>query len=237
MWEGAIEMKNRLLSSLPAQEKGRLSPFLEEVELKLRQTLLEVGQPIKYVYFPDDSVTSTVVQTVDGGTIEVGLMGTEGMVGLSLLLGIEKSNTTVFAQIPGKATRMKAVDFNEHVREKRGALYTLLQRYTNAFMGMVAQVAACNNQHSLEERMCRWILLTHDRVQRDEFILTQEFLSQMLGVRRPSVSVVASTLQNAGMIRYTRGSVTVTDRRGLESASCECYGLIVEMMDSVFEGG
>ena len=228
-------MKNRLLTTLPQQEKDRLSPFLEPVNLKLRQTLLEAGQPIKYVYFPDDAVTSTVVQTLDGGSIEVGLMGVEGMVGLSLLLGTEISNTTVFAQIPGIATRMKAIDFIEHVRERQGTLFALLQRYTNAFMGMIAQVAACNNQHSLEERMCRWILLTHDRVQKDEFILTQEFLSQMLGVRRPSVSVVASTLQNAGMIRYSRGIVTVVDRRGLESATCECYGLIVGIMEGVFK--
>jgi hypothetical protein len=129
---------------------------------------------------------------------------------------------------------MKASNFNEHVREKRGPLFILLQRYTNAFMGMIAQVAACNNQHSLEERMCRWILLTHDRVQSDEFLLTQEFLSQMLGVRRPSVSAVASTLQQAGMISYSRGNVTVQDREGLESASCECYQLMRDLTESIF---
>lgn len=227
--------KNRLLTTLPQQEYDRLKPFFEDVHLKLREPLLEINQPIRYVYFPDDAVTSTVVETLDGGTIEVGLMGVEGMVGLSLLLGTEISNTTVFAQIPGRATRMKAADFIEEVREKRGVLFKLLQRYTNAFMGMIAQVAACNNQHSLEERMCRWILLTHDRVQKDEFILTQEFLSQMLGVRRPSVSVVASTLQHAGMIRYSRGNVTIIDRKGLEASTCECYGLIVATMDDIFK--
>lgn len=222
------------MTTLPKQEYDRLKPFFEPVDLELRQNLIEMGRPIKYVYFPDNVVTSTVVQTLDGGTIEVGLMGVEGMVGLSLLLGIEISNTTVFVQIPGSATRMRASDFVEQVREKRGLLFILLQRYTNAFMGMIAQVAACNNQHTLEERMCRWILLTHDRVHNDEFLLTQEFLSHMLGVRRPSVSVVASTLQAAGMIRYARGTVKILDRKGLESASCECYGLIVEIMDSVF---
>ena len=226
--------KNRLLTTIPQQEIHRLKPFLDPVKLELKQILIEFNEPIRYVYFPDDAVTSTVVQTPDGGTIEVGLMGGEGMVGLSLLCGVERSNTTVFTQVPGTATRMKAADLVEHVVQHGGPLYELLLRYTNAFMGMIAQVAACNNTHSLEERMCRWILMTHDRVQKDEFVLTQEFLSQMLGVRRPSVSVVASTLQTAGIIRYTRGNITVVNREELEAASCECYGLIVVLIENIF---
>ncbi|HJQ68297.1 MAG TPA: Crp/Fnr family transcriptional regulator [Blastocatellia bacterium] len=227
--------KNRLITTIPKEEQERLSPFLDHVDLELKQILVEMNRPIRYVYFPDNAVTSTVVETLDGGTIEVGLMGIEGMVGLSLLLGIEKSNTTVFVQIPGSATRMKASDFVEHVRGRGGPLFIMLLRYSHAFMGMIAQVAACNNQHSLEERMARWILLTHDRVRKDEFLMTHEFLSQMLGVRRPSVSVVASTLQNAGIIRYSRGNVTVVDRKALEAASCECYEIITRMMESIFE--
>ena len=228
--------KNRLLTSLPQKERDRLSPYLEAVNLSVKELLVEYNEPIRYVYFPDDSVTSTVVETPDGGTIEVGLMGVEGMVGLSLLYGVKKSNSTVFVQVPGSATRMKANDLVEQVVGKQSLLFKLLLRYANAFMAMVAQVAACNNLHSLEERMCRWILMTHDRVQRDDFLLTQEFLSHMLGVRRPSVSVVASTLQNAGIIRYSRGNVTVVNRKELEAASCECYGIIQEIVESIFEG-
>lgn len=228
--------RNRLLSSLPEAERQRLAPYLETVNLELKQLLVEANEPIKYVYFPDDAVTSTVVLTSDGGTIEVGLMGAEGMVGLSLIYRISKSNSTVFTQIPGSATRMKAADFNEHVLNRDSPLYRLLLRYANAFMAMVAQVAACNSLHSLEERMCRWILMTQDRVQRDEFILTQEFLSQMLGVRRPSVSVIAGTLQAAGIITYTRGNVTVLRRDALEEATCECYKLILRITDDIFKG-
>jgi CRP-like cAMP-binding protein len=226
--------QNRLLTSISRAEREYLNEYLEPVDLEFKQPLLDFDMPIRYVYFPDNAVTSTVVQTADGATIEVGLMGVDGMVGLSLLFGVSKSNTTVFTQIPGSATRMSAAALQEHVIKRNGDLYKLLLRYSNAFMAMIAQVAACNNLHPLEERMCRWILMTHDRVRRDEFPLTQEFLSLMLGVRRPSVSVIASTLQNAGMIRYSRGTISIVDRKALEAGTCECYGLIVAMTESIF---
>ncbi len=220
--------ENRLLASLPSKERARLSPYLEPVSVDFHQRLVEFNQPIEYVWFPDDCVTSTVVDSRDGSTIEVGLMGAEGMVGLSLIFGVEKSNATVIVQVAGRATRMRAAAFIKEVVEKGGPLFKLLQVYVNYFLGMVAQHAACNAVHPVEERMCRWILLTHDRVGRDQFQLTQEYLALMLGVRRPSLSPIANQLKREELINYSRGTVTVLDRQGLEARSCECYDTIRE---------
>jgi CRP-like cAMP-binding protein len=163
-------------------------------------------------------------------------MGWDGMVGLSLLFFEKVSNTTVFVQVPGSATRVRADAFVRHVRDEGGPLFRQLQRYGNAFMAMVAQTAACNSLHSMDERICRWILITHDRVQRDEFSLTHEFLAAMLGVRRATVSVEADRLQQAGLINYQRGQMRITNREGLEDSVCECYGIINQMFDRVFGG-
>lgn len=226
--------ENQLLARLPDAEKERLRPYLEPVLLEMKQGLLEEDEAIEYVWFPHDAVTSTVVSTPAGHTIEVGLMGVEGMVGLSLLLGEEKSNTTVFTQIPGHATRMRAGAFVKHVKSERGPLYDVLQRYVNSFMAMIAQAAACNSLHPVDERMCRWILLVHDRVGRNEFPITHEFLSYMLGVRRAGVSKVANELKMEGLIGYTRGEMTILDREGLEARSCECYEFIRKTSESHF---
>lgn len=225
-----------LLTCLPDKERERLRPYLEPVFLDFKQGLLERDEPIPYVWFPHGAVTSTVVNSPDGSTIEVGLMGAEGMIGLSLLYGVETSNATVVVQMPGRAARMRASDFNRQVVEMGGPLLRLLLRYANYFAAMVQQHAACNSVHPLEERMCRWILLTRDRVQRNEFPLTQDYLAQMLGVRRPTVSKVASGLKREGLINYTRGSITVTDRKGLEEHSCECYEIIREQVERTFDG-
>lgn len=225
---------NKLLSCFPAEERERLEPYLERVSLEFNQVLVEFDHPIEHVYFLDGAVTSTVVRTPHGDTIEVGLMGAEGFVGLSLLYGVENSNGTVVVQLPGQALRMKAEDFKRHVKERGGPSLELLLRYTNFFQVMVQQHAACNVTHRIEERMCRWMLLTHDRVGGDEFPLTQEYLSLMLGVRRPTVSEIAQKLKEEGLINYTRGNLTVTDRRGLEARSCECYEMIQEQMARTF---
>jgi CRP-like cAMP-binding protein len=226
--------ESSLLTNLSHAERQRLNPCLEPVTLELRQPLLAVGEPIQHVWFPHDAVTSTVVDTPEGTTIEVGLMGFEGMVGLSLLLGVESSNTTVIVQIPGSGTRMRADHFRSCVVQVGGELYERLLRYTNAFMAMVAQTAACNSLHSIDERMARWLLMIHDRVQRDEFPLTHEFLAFMLGVRRPSISIAAGALQHNGFIRYNRGLLTITDRSGLEQTVCVCYRIVRALMEGVF---
>lgn len=226
--------ENKLLTSLPAEERERLEPFIEPVSLEFNQVLVEFDQPIEHVYFLDEAVTSTIVRTPHGATIEVGLMGSEGFVGLSLLYGVERSNGTVIVQLPGQASKMRAAEFNRHVKDRGGPCLDLLMRYANFFQVMVQQHAACNAAHNIEERMCRWILLTHDRVVGDEFQLTQEYISLMLGVRRPTVSEIAQRLKEQGLISYTRGNLTVTDRRGLEACACECYEMIKEQTARTF---
>ncbi len=174
------------------------------------------------------------MRTPYGDTIEVGLMGAEGFVGLSLVYGVERSNGTVVVQLAGRARRMRAPDFKRHIKERGGPLQELLLRYANFFHVTVQQHAACNAAHRIEARMCRWILLTHDRVEGDVFPLTQEYLALMLGVRRPTVSEIAHRLKEAGLINYTRGNLAVTDRGGLEAAACECYRMVREQIARTF---
>lgn len=228
---------SKLLALLSAAEAERLSPFLHEVQLGRGQGLLEAGSLIDYVWFPHDCVTSTVVDSAEGPTIEVGLMGYEGMVGLSLALGKAVSNTTVIVQIPGTATKMAAHDFTRHVVHERSELFSLLLQYTDSFMAMVAQTAACNSLHAIDERLARWILMVHDRIGRNDIALTQEFLAFMLGVRRPSVSLAASDLQQRGLIRYGRGQINVIDRKGLERCACDCYNIVRDIMSGMFPMG
>lgn len=223
---------SKLLALLSDEERQRLSPYIREVKLHLHQELLEAGSPIHSVYLPHDCVTSTIVDNADGTTIEVGLMGYEGLVGISAILGKSMSNTTVIVQIAGTASQMLIEDFRLHVVQERSELFTLLLQYTDGFMAMVAQTAACNSLHSLDERLARWILMVHDRVGRNDIPLTQEFLAYMLGVRRPSVSMAASGLQQMGLIRYSRGEITVLDRAGLEENTCACYAIV----RNIFEG-
>jgi CRP-like cAMP-binding protein len=228
--------ENQLLANLTKEECKRLQPYMEQVDLEFNQRLVEFNKPIKYVWFPEDCVTSTIVDSLKGVTIEVGLMGTEGIVGLSLLYEVERSNATVTVMLPGRATRMRADHFKKYVVSENGPFVSLLRRYANFFAVMVGQHAACNTVHTVEQRMCRWILLTHDRVGQDGFPLTQEYLSKMLGVRRPPLSKLAGKLKREGLIDYTRGNLTVTDRKGLERRSCECYGIIKEQDRLTFNG-
>lgn len=225
---------NQLLASLPVEARLRLGPYLEPVSLKFRQLLVEFDAPIQYVYFLDDAVTSTVVCTPAGGTIEVGIMGSEGFVGLSLLYGVERSNATVVTQIAGGALRMRSDDFRRHVVQPGGPARDVLMRYANFFQVMVQQHAACNVAHTVEQRMCRWILHTHDRAGTDVFSLTHEYLAVMLGVRRATVTVIARRLKDEGIIDYTRGHLIVTNRTWLESCACECYAVIKEQMARTF---
>jgi CRP-like cAMP-binding protein len=216
---------NKLLAAIPKEEYERLLPDLELVPLPIRQVLYEANEPIKYAYFPLTAVVSVLTVMSDGKAIEAATVGNEAMVGIPLLLGTQSIPTQVVAQVPGEGLRMKAEVFMREVYWG-SPLHTLLLRYMQTLMNQFAQTAACNCLHSIEERCCRWLLLTHDRVESDEFLLTQEYLAIMLGVRRASVSVVAAILQQAGFIRYNRGRVTILNREGLESASCECYQAI-----------
>ena len=216
---------NNLLASLPKEEYKRLLPQLETVPLSLKQPLYRLNEPIEYVYFPNSGVVSVVSLLKDGRIVEVATVGNEGMIGTPILLGVDRILAETFVQIPGDGLRMKVDVFRREV-PLGSPLHSLLLRYTQALMNHLMQSVVCNQMHSVEQRCCRWLLLTQDRVESDEFPMTQEFLSQMLGVRRASVSVVAATLQRAGLIRYHRGKIKVLDRQGLEAGSCECYQVV-----------
>ncbi len=223
-------IKNRLLSAIPREEYERLLPHLETVSLRFNQIIYAPNEPIQHVYFPNSGIISLVNLTEDGGTVEAATVGNEGMVGIPVLLGADKIVGQAVSQIVGDALRMKADVFKREVTPS-SPLYNLLLRYTLALLNLISQSVACNRRHSVEERCCRWLLLCHDRVQSDQFYITQEFLSQMLGVRRSSVSVVAAILQKAGLIRYHRGKMTLLDPKGLEAASCECYRIVKDEFD------
>jgi CRP-like cAMP-binding protein len=223
-------IKNRLLSALPNSEYERLLPYLETVSLTLKQIIYAPNEPIEYIYFPNSGIISLVNLTQDGATVEAATVGNEGMAGIPVLLGADQMIGQAITQIVGDAVRMKADVFKREVTPA-SPLYNLLLRYTQALMNLISQSVACNRLHSVEQRCSRWLLLCQDRVESEEFRLTQEFLSQMLGVRRASVSVVAAILQKAGLIRYSRGKITICDRPGLEATSCECYRVVKEEFD------
>ncbi len=222
--------ENRLLAVLPRREYDRLRPNLERFSLALRDILHEANGPIAHVVFPLSGVISLVLVMEDGLGLEVGTVGNEGMVGIPLFLGSDRSPMRAICRIPGEAVRMGAAAFRQEMR-RAGPLYGLVQRATQTVLHQLAQSTACNHRHSVEQRMCRWLLMSHDRVGADDFPLTQEFLAQMLGVRRPTVTAVAGTLQKAGLISYHRGRMTVLDRRGLEAAYCECYRAVRRELD------
>ena len=216
---------NDLLDRFPEEDFARLSPSLAVVSLVLRDLLDEADRPIRDVYFPTTAMISMIVVMEDGNEVETGLVGSEGLVGLSVALGLDSGLQRSICQSRGDAWRLPAPVFRE-VLERSRPLNSLIMRYAAVTLRQTAQVVACNALHPVAERLCRWLLMSHDRVGRDKFVMTQEFMGEMLGVRRQSVAVVAGTLQAAGLIRYSRGMIEVLDRAGLEAASCECYRLI-----------
>jgi len=221
--------ENRLLKALPEDEYDRLLPHLEKAPLPLRDILYEANGPIAHVFFPLNGVVSLVI--MDGGFIlEVGVIGNEGVVGVPVFLGSDRSPTRAIAQIPGDALRMEAKLFQKEMK-RCGPLHGLVQRYTQTMINQISQSIVCNHRHSVEKRMCRWLLLSHDRVGADEFPLTHEFLAQMLGVCRPTVTAVAGALQKTGLISYHRGRITVLNRKGLEAAACECYEVVAKELE------
>ena len=215
---------NRLLGLLPPRDYQRLRPYLHRIPLEYRQSLYRANTPIEFVYFIETGVGSLVNTMTNGQASEVGTIGNEGVVGLPLVLGDDRAPTSVYIQVPGAGLRMMASLFKKELA-RSASLRTLMLHYAHAFFNQVAQSAACNQFHSIEQRCCRWMLMTHDRMQSDEFLLTQEFLAMMLGVQRTGVTAAAGALQRAGLIRYKRGNVTIINRRGLVQCSCECYGV------------
>ena len=217
--------KNRLLAALPTEEYQRLLPHLKPVSLSVHQTIHPPGEPITEICFPGRAVVSLVSTMEDGSTVEVGLIGQEGMVGVSVILESKTYPYEAFVQVSGTAMMISA-DVLKAEFARGGQLQIMLLRYVQALLVQTAQTAACNRFHTVEERFARWLLLVRDCVQSTEFPLTQEFIAQMLGTRRAGVTVAAGTLQKAGMIRYARGKITIVDQEALEAASCTCYGMI-----------
>jgi len=221
---------NRLLGLLSPGDYKRLRPHLQHISLQYRQSLYRAHKPIGFVYFLETGVGSLVNTMANGQAAEVGTIGNEGVVGLPLVFGDDRAPTSVYVQVPGAGVRMKATLFRKELA-RSASMRTVMLRYAHAFFNQVAQSAACNHFHSLEQRCCRWLLMTHDRMQSDEFLLTQEFLAMMLGVQRTGVTAAAGGLQRAGLIRYRHGNVTIIDRRGLIRRSCECYGVSKKEFD------
>jgi CRP-like cAMP-binding protein len=202
------------------------------VEIDIRLSVYEPGGPIPHVYFPISAVFSLVAVTDGRVVVEVATIGREGMVGLPAFLGAANSPHAAFCQIGGSAAELNVDDLRKVV-SANGDLRRLLDRFTQSTIVQIAQNVVCNNTHDVEQRAARWLLTTHDRVGHDGFPLTQEFLAQMLGVRRTTVSHVANRLQSAGLIRYRRGNLAITDRRRLEQAACECYGIVKREFDEI----
>lgn len=226
--------ENLLLASIPDAERETLSPYLHEVVLDYQQVLIEPNKPITEIYFPYDAITSTIQELNDGSSVETGLMGIEGFVGVQLWLHSPTTPTRTLVQVPGKAKRMHATDFIRHVRDTNSTLDELCAKYVHAFLVMTSQTAVCNRLHPVNERLCRWLKLVHNRVRRNEFPLRQEFMAQMLGVHRPTVSTAANMLQQAGLIGYSRGQMRILDPDGLRNGSCECLEIIEKQFEQVF---
>lgn len=215
---------NRLIAALPVADRKRLLKAVEPLSITARQPLYEAGERIKFVYFPLSGVHSIVV-TVHGRIVEIATVGNEGMLGIPAFLGGWGTLGRAFCHVPADLLRMRAAHFRQQVR-RRSAVRTVMLRYTQAFIQQIAQQAACSRLHSIVERCASSLLMTHARVRADEFALTQESLAQMLGVRRATVTTAAGMLQHAGLIRYTRGRITIVNQKKLERASCGCHCIL-----------
>ncbi len=223
--------RNSLLGALPRKEQRRLLAGLEEVSLTFGDVLYEPGDTIHHVYFPVNSLVSLLVLADGHLALEVGLIGRDGMVGIPLILGHERSPVRALVQGSGSALRMTAAHLLREFRLS-APLRRELYRYTHALMAQISQTAACNRFHVVEQRLARWLLMTHDRVKTDQFHMTHEFLGTMLGVRRVGVTTAAQALQERGLISYSRGTISVLDRAGLEASACRCYEVVKGMHDS-----
>jgi CRP-like cAMP-binding protein len=222
--------QNRLLGALPDAEWDRWLPHLEAVEMPLGKVLYEPGVRLTHVYFPTTSIVSLLYVMEDGASAEIAVVGDDGLVGISLFMGGESTTNRAVVQSAGLGFRLKAnllmLEFN-----RAGPVLHLLLRYTQALITQMAQTAVCNRHHSLDQQLCRWLLLSLDRLPTNELIMTQELIANMLGVRREGVTEAAGNLDKAGLIRYRRGHITVLDRSGLEERTCECYAVVKREYD------
>jgi CRP-like cAMP-binding protein len=225
-----IPQQNHLLAALPASDYERLVPHLELIPLKLGEVLYEPGVQLRYVYFPTTSIVSLLYVMEDGASAEIAIVGNEGILGISLFMGGETTPSRAVVQSAGYGYRLKAQLLKDEF-QRFGPMLHLLLRYTQALITQMAQTAVCNRHHSVDQQLCRWLLLSLDRLESNELSMTQELIANMLGVRREGVTEAAGKLQDAGLISYRRGRITVLDRPGLEERSCECYQVVKKELD------
>ncbi len=222
--------QNHLLAALPSEDYQRLSPFLELVPMPLGNVLYESGNELRHVYFPTTSIISLLYVMLDGASAEIAVVGNEGVIGVALFMGGETMPNRAVVQSAGHAYRLK-VQLLKQEFNRSGELQHLLLRYTQALLTQMAQTAVCNRHHSLDQQLCRWLLLSLDRLPTNELSMTQELIANMLGVRREGVTEAAGNLQKTGLITYRRGHITVLDRKGLEARACECYAVVKKEFD------
>jgi len=222
--------QNRLLAALPQAEWSRWVAHLESVDMPLGKVLYESGSRQSHVYFPTTSIVSLLYVMEDGASAEIAVVGNEGIVGISLFMGGESTPSRALVQSAGQGFRLKA-DLMLQEFNRAGPVLHLLLRYTQALITQMSQTAVCNRHHSLDQQLCRWLLLSLDRLHSRELVMTQELIANMLGVRREGVTEAAGNLQQAGLIRYQRGRITVVDRKGLEKRTCECYAVVKNEYD------
>jgi len=223
--------KNRLLSALPDEDFQRVRPHLTTVPLTVKRTLLKRRAPIRYVYFPNGGVCSVTAMMKNGNAVEVATVGDEGMIGIAAFFGGLAMPGESMVQVPDTNAERLGIDAFHREMDQRGALYDAVNRYSQATMALMMQSTACMALHGVQERCCRWLLMTHDRVKTDQFTLSHEFLAMMLGSTRPTVTLVARHLQQAGVIRYTHAKIAILNRKRLEAMSCECYSTVKAEFD------
>ena len=228
--------QNHLLAALPAADYARLLPDLDLIPMPLGWAIYESGGPEAYVYFPTDAIVSLLYVLEDGDSTELGVVGNDGMVGIALFMGGETTPSRAVVQSAGQGYRLNAPVLKAEF-ERASMLQHILLRYTQALITQMTQTAVCNRHHSVEQQLCRWLLLSLDRLPSNELVMTQELIANMLGVRREGVTEAAGKLQAAGMIHYSRGKIIVLDRPKLEARVCECYGVVRRETDRLFPGG
>jgi CRP-like cAMP-binding protein len=222
--------QNHLLAALPGADFERLQPHLKQIPLDLGVSLYEPGVEMRHLYFPTNSIVSLLYVMADGASAEIAVVGNEGVVGVSLFMGGETTPSRAVVQSAGLAYRLPGQVLKEEFT-RGGAMQHLLLRYTQSLLTQMAQTAVCNRHHSLDQQLCRWLLLSLDRLPANVLVMTQELIANMLGVRREGVTEAAGNLQEAGLIQYSRGHITVLDRAGLEARTCECYGVVKRECD------
>ena len=222
--------QNHLFLALPSEARERVFPHLELVQMPLGHVLYESGTTLQHVYFPTDAIISLLYVMEDGASAEIAIVGNEGLIGIALFMGGETTPSRAVVQSAGRAFRLDARLLKEEFR-RAGPMQRLLLRYTQALITQMAQTAVCNRHHSIDQQLCRWLLLSLDRLGSNELRMTQELIANMLGVRRPGVTEAAMKLQDAGLIRYSYGHIAVLDRPGLEKRVCECYAVVKREFD------